>query len=546
MHINSFSQSHGISRSLKAFAALACASVALSAAAQSGGAYKVTNIISDGSVPAITIDPNFIDPWGMSTSGNWWISTNVTGYNYVVPSTGVIAFKVIVPAASGLTTATGQPTGSVTTGGATGMILPNATKASFLFSTLDGTISGWNNKLGTANAISQMVVNNSATNAVYTGLALVNNSLGSYVLAPNFGAGKTIEVYDNTFKPAKLTGSFTDPNLPTNYAPYAIHVINNLIYVTYTVRSTTTYQETLAPGNGIVNVFDNVGNFVSRIATGGNLNAPWGVAIAPANFGIFSNDILIGNFGDGIINVYDPKTFAFLGQVLDATGKPLAYASLWELLPGGTTVTGSTGVSSGDPSTVYFSAGLTNEAHGLVAGIANDSTTAGTPAFGIFSSNPNTTVTAGSSTQVSLAVAPTYKFAGTVTLACTGLSAGVTCTFAPSTLTVSPTAPATGTVTIQTSKYNASLQPQHLRGTIAAGITSALLLPFTSLLALRRRRQSIRLLGFVFALIAATGILTGCATYTPQVSTPIGNSQVIVTATGNGLTQQTTINLTVK
>ena len=132
----------------------------LQATAQS---YKVTNIVSDGSVPAPTMDPNFLNPWAMSVSGTWWISTANTGFNYVVPATtGAIAFKVIVPSASGAVGSTGLPAGSVTTGGAVGMVLPspNSTKASFLFSTLDGTISGWNSKLGTANAVTTIVINN--------------------------------------------------------------------------------------------------------------------------------------------------------------------------------------------------------------------------------------------------------------------------------------------------------------------------------------------------------------------------------------------------
>src|SRR5947209_5837025 len=203
-------------------AAVIFAGCCLHASAQ---AYKVTNIVSDGSVPAQTTDSSFINPWAVSTSGTWWISAQGSGFNYVVPATGAISFKVIVPAASGSSTATGNPTGSVTTGGASGMVLPNGTKASFLFSTLDGTISGWNSKLGTAGALSQVAINNSATGASYHGLAILNTATASYVLAPNFGTGNSVEVYDSNFKPTKLAGSFTDPNLPANYAPVAIHII---------------------------------------------------------------------------------------------------------------------------------------------------------------------------------------------------------------------------------------------------------------------------------------------------------------------------------
>jgi hypothetical protein len=158
---------------------LAATSLSLLAAAQTSGAYKVTNILSDGSVPATLTDSNFINPWAISDSGTWWISTAGTGYNYVVSTVPAIAFKVIVPAAAAPNTANGFPAGSATTAGAVGMILPNATKASFLFSTLDGSISGWNSKLGTANALSQVVINNSSTDASYPGLAIINTGTAS-------------------------------------------------------------------------------------------------------------------------------------------------------------------------------------------------------------------------------------------------------------------------------------------------------------------------------------------------------------------------------
>ena len=215
---------------------------------------------------------------------------------------------------------------------------PNSTKASFLFSTLDGTISGWNSKLGNrphTPAISLIAVNNNAAGASYTGMAIINNAAGSFLVVPNFGTANKIEVYDSTFKPAILSGgTFTDPTLPSTYSPYGVHLIGSSVYVTYAVRSATApFTPVGGLGNGIVSVFDTTGKYINRIVTGGNLNIPWGVAIAPANFGIFSNDLLIGNFGNGLINVYNPTTFAYLGQLTDGTGKPLTYATLWEPPP---------------------------------------------------------------------------------------------------------------------------------------------------------------------------------------------------------------------
>jgi uncharacterized protein (TIGR03118 family) len=533
------------------FAAFALCAAILphQAAAQAAGAYKVTNLISDGSVPANVTDTTFINPWAISDSGTWWMSVQGTGQNFVVSSTaavlGTVSFRVVIPPASGLTTSVGFPAGSVTTGGAVGMLLPNGTKASFLFSTLDGTIAGWNSKLGTAGAICQVAINNSAAGASYPGLAILNTATASYILAANFGTGNAIEVYDSTFKPTTLTGKFTDAGLPAGYSPFSVHVINNQIYVAYALRSATApYRTVNAAGNGVVDIFDTNGNLVSRAATKGKLNSPWGVAIAPANFGIFGGSLLIGNFGDGSMHAYDPKTFDYRGELVDGTGKPLNYPSLWELLPGGTTVGGTTAVSGGDTNTVYFTAGLTGEVHGLFAAISNDTST-GTPTYGFSSAASSLTVTNGSSVSTILSIAPTFGFNGIVKLTCSGLPSGSSCSFTPSQVTAAATTPSTAIMTIQTSGTMAMLQPT---GRGVAGVATALLLPFASVLVFYRRRSS-ALTGLfgLFVLcgiaLAALGTITGCGAVS---STPAGTSQVTVTATSGSITQTSTIALTVQ
>jgi uncharacterized protein (TIGR03118 family) len=435
----------------------------------------------------------------------------------------------------------------VLTGAATGFVLPNGAKASFLFSTLDGTISGWNGKLGTAGIFAQITINNSAANAKYTDLAMLTNANSSYILAADFGKSTAVEVYDNTFKPAKLPGSFTDPNLPANYAPFAVHVLGTQVFVTYALRTSTTpptYDEVVGPGNGLVDVFDTPGNFVTRAITGGNLNAPWGVAIAPTAFGIYRGDLLVGNFGDGIINAYDPTTYAYRGQVIDGAGKSFSYVSLWEIF------FGRSPAGAGDVNTLYFAAGLTDEAHGLFGAISNNTAAGGTPTFGFSASASASTVTDGSSTQAIVSVAPTNNFSGTVSLACSGLPKGATCTFSPTQITASASASATSTVTIQTTKKSSALVlPGTLRGTYAAGITAALLLPFGSLLAFSRRQSSgkqshIRLLGLLSLLLVSTAIVLGCGHSKPV--TPPGMSQVTITATSGSITQKTVIALTVQ
>jgi uncharacterized protein (TIGR03118 family) len=535
--------------------ALFVAAWSLPTAAQTSGAYKVTNLISDGSVPAAFTDPAFLNPWAISASGTWWISTPGSGLNFVVASTpvpGTVRFKVTVPAASGLAAAMGSPSGSVTTAGSTGMLLPNGAKAAFLFSTLDGTISGWNGLLGTTNAIAEVAINNSSAGASYTGLAIINTATASYILAPNFGTGNAIEVYDSTFKPIKLAGTFTDPNLPAGYAPFSVHVLNNQVFVAYALRtSSAPYRTVDALGNGAVSVFDTTGNFIARIATGGSLDSPWGVALAPTNFGVFGGSLLIGNFGNGLINAYDPVSYAFRGQLTDGTGAPLSYATLWELLPGGTTVGNTTAVSGGDPNTVYFTAGLAGETHGLFAAIANDTTAGGTPTFGLSAaSGALGVVNGGGSASTVVSVAPIYGFNGTVLLSCSGLPQGASCLFAQPQISPNGTAPVTTLLTIRTFQSVARLQTIR-HGT---GVATALLFPLASFLVFYRRRSrafnAFRMFVLCGIMIVPLGMLMSCGSSTPSTgdsqSTPAGTSTVVVTGTSGSITKSTTISLTVQ
>jgi uncharacterized protein (TIGR03118 family) len=523
-------------------------------------AYKVTNLFSDGSVTATTTDPNFQNPWGISVSPTWWINTANTGFSYVISAaTNTSPFKVVVPSATGASPS-GSPAGVVTTGGASGMLLSNNAKASFLFSTLDGAIYGWDNALGQNGAVTLVAINNASAGASYPGLALLNvNATTSYLLAPNFGTANKIEVYDQTFKPAKLSGSFTDPNLPANYGPWSIHILNNQIWVAYALRpAAAPFFPTTGAGNGLVDVFDLNGNFVARAVTGGNLNAPWGVAFAPSTgFGIFSGDLLIGNFGDGKINVYDPKSYAFLGQLMDSTGKSLVYASLWDLLTGGTPVSNSTTPSSGgSTSNVYFTAGLTNESHGLFATIANTTTAGAAPTFSFTASTGAMTVANGSSGMASLSVAPVNGFSGNVTFFCTGLPSGAVCSFSPANVNVASNAIATTQMTIDTSgmaQKMGSLKdyPRHLYPGFVLSLAS--LLPFS--LFLLRRRLSVRerislLLPLILLSLGSAAFMLGCSSNStpPPVPTPAGVSQITVVAmsANTGVQQSTTIALTVQ
>ena len=588
---------------IKKFLALCLALTASSslAYAQTAGTYQATNIISDGSVPALVTDPHFINPWGISIGSDFWINTQATGLDYVALTSGTIPFTVTIPAETGGATATGTPTGTVFYSGS-GFVLPNGSPPIFLFSSLDGIITGWNVGLGTTSAsVAQVAIDNSAAGAVYTDMALLTNTNGTYILAADFGSNANIAVFDSSFKPATLPGAFVDPSLPAGYAPYAVHTIGNQVFVTYAMRTVTasgapapapappsptpppapappppapvgpgggyalpvqgrSVQQVTGPGNGIVSVFDSNGNFVARAITGGNLNAPWGVALAPTTFGIYGGDLLVGNFGDGLINVYDPKTFAYLGQITDTNGKSVVYPSLWEITFGT--------AKYGDPNSLYFTAGLTNEAHGLFGVISNNPTPTGAPTFGLSASSSSATVTAGSSNQMVVSVAPTNNFTGTVSLACSGLPAGATCSFSPAQLSVSPASSATSTVTIQTAAVGATLTPSPgISASHAAAISFAMLLPFGSLILFTSRRRSgkhdqLFLLGLSAFALLSLGVIAGCSgTAMPAAQpmmptspapapanpgTPMGQSQVTITATAGAVMQSTVVSLTVQ
>ena len=287
-------------------------------------------------------------------------------------------------------------------------------------------------------------------------------------------------------------------------------------------------------------MYDNAGNFVARAVTGGNLNAPWGLAIAPTSFGIFGGALLVGNFGDGIINAYDSKSFAFLGQLADGNGNTLVYASLWEL------VFGNTPTTAGNLNTLYFTAGLTNEAHGLLGAISVTPTANGTPTFGFSASTSAVTVPDGTQAQVTLGVAPTNGFSGTVNLICSGLPTATTCAFSPTTITASANAPATSTLTITTTKMAANQHSDR-----ATGITLALLLPFGALIILPRRRpygtqRPVRLLGVLGVMLLSSALLISCSSDKVPPSTPTGTVPVMIEATSGSIMQTATVSLTVQ
>jgi uncharacterized protein (TIGR03118 family) len=431
-------------------------------------------------------------------------------------------------------------------------MLSDGSPALFLFCSLDGSISGWDVSLSGTGNVAKIAVNNSASHAVYTDIALVTNSTGTFLLAANFGAGAKVEVYDASFQVSSLAGSFTDPNLPAGYAPYAIHTIGTKVYVTYMLRDTTTYQETLGAGTGIVDAYDLTGVLSARAISGGNLNAPWGMAVAPAGFGIYGGDLLVGNFGDGVINVYNPTTYAYLGQLADANGNVIANPGLWEI------VFGQASPAVGDPTTLYFAAGLNQERDGLFGSIAAVAPASGSGTFSLSASTSSLSVTSGQSTSATVSLAPSGGFTGSVTFACSGLPVGAACSFSPASVNLTGTASAETTMTVATGStytpppgYMARQSSPHRQST--AGIAAAAITPVAALLffgSFRRRRRFMALLPIALVAAAVALGVAGCgsspsaATSTPT-PTPGGTSQITVTATAGAISKSTMITLTV-
>jgi uncharacterized protein (TIGR03118 family) len=224
----------------------------------------------------------------------------------------------------------------------------------FIFDTEDGTIRAWAPALGPNSAL---MVDNSAADASYKGLALATDGSDPRLYAANFGAG-TVDVFDTNYAPT-LGGAFVDPTLADGYSPFNIQLLDGELYVTYALKEAGEDEETAGAGLGVVDVYDLQGNLIRRLASPGDeLNAPWGLAIAPPSFREFAGALLVGNFGDGTISAFDRTSGAFLGKLLGTDGDPLAIDGLWSLVPGND---GLAGLSQ----RIYFTAGIDDETHGL-------------------------------------------------------------------------------------------------------------------------------------------------------------------------------------
>jgi len=368
----------------RSYAVAATSLLALGVAFWSSGAHAAVdfvehNLVTDGTTPqspaADNTDNSLINPWGVSSSANgpFWVSDNNSGVVTLYNSAGVkqslfmgTVPQITVATPPGQAPGTAAPTGQVhngaggfdvTSGGVSG-------SAGFIFATEDGTISGWSPTVNQSHSILAVDNSDGGTGAVYKGLTITQNGNQSLLYAANFRAG-TVEVYDNTFT---KVNTITDPTLPppgpggAKYAPFNVLVANNKLYVTFALQQPGGHDDQAGSGNGFVDSFNLDGTGMKRLVSNGVLNSPWGLDIAPSGFGNFGGDLLVGNFGDGKINVFDPNTGALLGTIDGTNGLPLVNGDLWDLVNGNGGAGGLNGV-------VYLTAGILNESLGLFASL---------------------------------------------------------------------------------------------------------------------------------------------------------------------------------
>ncbi len=330
------------------------------ASASKHGSYQQTNLVSDQAGQAQFTDANLVNAWGIAygPTSPFWISDNHTGVSTLYNGKGqpfpmASPLVVTIPLPKGGSGAA-APTGVVFNGTNDFVVRQNghAGPSRFIFDTEDGTISGWSPSVNMTKAI--RTVDNSASGTVYKGLAIGNHDGRDLIFATDFHGGK-VDVYDSNFKWVK---AFSDPDVPKGYASFGIQNIGGWLYVTFARQDAAKHDDAHGPHRGFVDIFRTDGHLVKRLISRGVLNSPWGLALAPSDFGSFSNALLVGNFGDGLIHAFDPHNGHFLGTLRDKDEKPIVIDGLWALTFGN-------GTLAGQKNELFFTAGPNEESHGL-------------------------------------------------------------------------------------------------------------------------------------------------------------------------------------
>jgi uncharacterized protein (TIGR03118 family) len=351
-----------LQNSLTTLAAAASTGLALAVAAAgappSANSYTVHNLVSDQVGVADHVDSNLVNAWGLAASPTspWWVADNETNVATVYTADGA-GFPAASPLVVGVHNA---PTGEVANSGPSFLLAGHP--ARFIFATEEGTILAWNSSLSPpTDAV--VVADRSDVGAIYKGLAIA----GDRLYATDFHNAR-VDVFNDSFGLANTEGAFVDPGLPAGFAPFGIQEIGGNIFVSYAKQDADAEDEVAGQGLGFVDAFDTSGAFLARIVTRGQLNAPWGMALAPGDFGRFSGDLLVGNFGDGEINAYAPQldgSYERVGALRGSDHKSILIDGLWALQ------FGRGDVKNGSQNTLFFTAGPEDETHGLFGKITN-------------------------------------------------------------------------------------------------------------------------------------------------------------------------------
>ncbi|TLZ68882.1 MAG: TIGR03118 family protein [Methanobacteriota archaeon] len=318
-------------------------------------AYAVTPLVSSNGVPNTVVDPNLLNGWGLvaGPATPWWVADNHADLSTLYNAAGTkLGLEVTVA---------GGPTGIVFNGAPGFPVGPSNVSARFIFSTEGGTIAGWTPSAGN---VAQVKVDSSAAGAIYKGLAIATTETGSQLYATDF-ANARVDVFNDTWAPVTADGGFVDRKIPDGYAPFGIQTIGDRIFVTY-AKQGPSGDELHGKGLGFVDAYDTAGHLLARVARHGALDAPWGLAMAPDNFGRFGGDLLVGNFGDGQIHAYEERPnghFVFRGTLRDSEEMPIAIDGLWAL------EFGHGAVNNGPTDTLFFTAGPNGEQDGLFGSI---------------------------------------------------------------------------------------------------------------------------------------------------------------------------------
>jgi uncharacterized protein (TIGR03118 family) len=343
-----------------AAAVLVAAGLSASASA-AANSYTVTNLVSDVPGLAAHVDPDLVNGWGLTSlpTSPWWVADNGTDVSTLYRADGSkVPLTVQVPSA---------PTGAVSNTGPH-FVVSNGTSsgpALFIFATEEGKILGWNPNVSLTQA--QVAVDHSGVGAVYKGLAIASTATGDFLYATDFHNGR-VDVFDGNFQQVSTPGAFVDPGIPAGYAPFGIQNVDGTIVVTYAKQDADRHDDVAGQGHGFVDRFDTSGGFLGRVATHGQLNSPWGIAMAPAGFGAFAGDLLVGNFGDGQISAFAPQsdgTFELVGQLRTSNRQVLTIDGLWSLQ------FGKGAANNGPTTTLFFTAGPDGESHGLFGTITS-------------------------------------------------------------------------------------------------------------------------------------------------------------------------------